>query len=311
MSPNHAPDQGSAIILSYGAGVDSTAILALDIFRDAGARILGISRQDLDAALPPINAVVFADTGAEKRRTYENLVTAMRLSSGRLTVVRKLRDGRPYRIQDHHLRLGTLPVMPGCGHVCSVKFKQEAIRTWRRQTFGRRPVVQLIGYEHNEGPRCAKAGRFTPEKGVAHRFPLMELGLTRLRCEALLAALWPHPVVKSSCVFCPFMTEPELEDLYLNEPDNWALCRALEDAMRRESDRKHGAYLDALAAHAIDPEANPSPLNSRGRCKTGYWSKHSWDEGLRVFWATRIDGRALSMAEWEDHFDRARARRAA
>lgn len=294
-------------VLSFGGGVDSTAILALRLFPNAGARVLGITADQLDRALPAIDHVVFADTGAESRRTYRNVETARRLCANAgvpFTVVRKRdRDGNVYRIQDHHLRLGTVPVMPGGGHVCSIKFKQDVIRQWRVATFGDRPVIDLIGYEDNERTRCAKAGRFKPEAGRHQRYPLIALGLDRDRCAALLAALWPHEVVKSSCVFCPFMTEAEIEDLYWNEPEGWRLACDLEDALKRESDRKHGAYLAAMAAHRADPIANPSPLNKAGKCKTGFWSRHSWNDGLRVFWARQIEGRALSMAEWAARFE--------
>lgn len=322
-----------AAVLSFGGGVDSTAILAAHLQRDRAAELLGLDRATLDRALPPLDAVVFADTGAESQATYRNVAQARALCEAAglefVTVRKTDREGEVYRIQDHHLRLGTLPIMPGCGHVCSLKFKQEPIRAWRADRFDGRDVVGLIGYESQEtgraakveakqgardveyqlgfeageGRRCAKAGRFNPEPGVKYRFPLVELGLDRAGCQALLAELWPIEVAKSSCVFCPFMTEAEIRELYCTDRAGWQLVVDLEAALRRESDRKHGAYLEAMAAHQADPEANPSPLNRAGKCRAGYWSRHTWREGVRAFWGTKRGGQALSTAEWAEIFE--------
>jgi hypothetical protein len=324
--------EAPAAVLSFGGGVDSTAILAIHLQRDRAVQILGLTRSDLDAALPPLDAVVFADTGAESRATYRNVEVARALCQAaglEFHIVQKRdRDGQPYRIQDHHLRLGTLPIMPGCGHVCSLKFKQDPIRQWRSQRYGDRDVVGLIGYEADETARvaavnrkqgqdieyqlgfeageerrCGKAGRFNPEPGVKYRFPLVTLGLDRAACAALLVDLWPIEVRKSSCVFCPFMRAEEIRELYETDAESWQLVRDMEVALRRESDRKHGAYLVAMAAHRADPQNNPTPLNKAGKCKTGFWSKHTWNEGGRVFWGAKQQGRALSIAEWEALFE--------
>src|SRR3546814_3098637 len=67
-------------------------------------------------------------------------------------------------------------------------------------------------------------------------------------------ALPIYDVHKSSCVFCPFMSESEIHDLYLNHPDEWRLAVEIEDRFRQMSAVKHGAWMDA-----------GRPLNEIGR----------------------------------------------
>ena len=62
--------------LSYGGGVDSSALLAMVLNRDRAAEHLGITREKLDEALPPIVAAVFSDPGSEWPETYENIAYA-------------------------------------------------------------------------------------------------------------------------------------------------------------------------------------------------------------------------------------------
>ena len=63
-------------ILSLGGGVDSTALLAIDLHRDEAADLLGLDRADLDRLYPKLDQVVFSDTGAEFDETYDNIALA-------------------------------------------------------------------------------------------------------------------------------------------------------------------------------------------------------------------------------------------
>jgi len=271
-------------VLSFGGGVDSTALLAIDLDRDRSADLIGISREELDQKFPSPSHYVFADTGAESDATYRNVHRAGQRLGGRLNIVRK--DGE--NILEWCLRLGSVPVMPGGSHVCSLKYKGEVMAKWAAEN-GLSPTW-IIGIEANEERR---AKRFSAPKGdlAGYIYPLIDLGLTRDRCVEILVALGWSGVEKSSCVFCPFKSEEELRDMYFGDRKAWADCEAVEARFEKASAEKHQAWVDASR-----------PLNKRGHAPRGMWRKNSFAEGARLF-VKRVDGRQLSVAEWGAKFE--------
>lgn len=289
LDPEDDPEGGEEVnILSFGGGVDSTALLAIHLNRNTAAARLGISRQELDAKFPPVDAVVFSDPGAEFPGTYENVEYARGRCEGqglRFETVRKHET-----ILEWMGRLGNIPLMPGCGHVCSLKFKAEVLHKWAEAEYAG-TIHWAIGIEANETNRS-----FTSAAGERHQchHPLVELGLTRADCERILDELgWGIQVRKSSCSFCPFQTEDELRDLHDNHPELWAQAQDIEDRFEQMSRIKHQAWLDAVAAGTTDPDK---------RAPTGQWKKDSFAAGARLFSGKRIDGKRLSVREWSERF---------
>ena len=171
------------IILSFGAGVDSSAILLIHLF----IKNLGI------------DMVVFADTGAEHPDTYRNVKYFQELCAKHglpFFIVKK--EGET--ITEWCLRLGVLPVIAGGSHICSKKFKGDVIEKWANSQGIDKPVY-LIGIEANEGYRCK---RFTPPENdkAEYQYPLVDMKLDREACQKIID---DHgiEVRKSSCIFCP------------------------------------------------------------------------------------------------------------
>ncbi|NKB55102.1 MAG: hypothetical protein GKS00_02095 [Alphaproteobacteria bacterium] len=277
-------------ILAFGGGVDSTALLAIDLDRRAARAALRIPAWRLDDAFPPLDAVVFADPGAEFPATYRNVEHAARRAAAaglRFDVVAKENE----TIVDWLLRNGNVPVMPGGPHVCSLKFKGEVMQAWARRTYGpAAPIQWSVGIEATEDYRVA---RFTPARGGRQHFhyPLIALGLDRAGCRRVLEELgWRIDVRKSSCVFCPFMKAHEIEALYHDHPEAWALARRIEANFRAASGRKHRAWLAAGRPRR--------GADGRGPAPPGMWSRDAWARGARLFAAT-YRGRRLSVEEWE------------
>ena len=258
-------------ILSFGGGVDSSAILLTHLkIKDLG-----------------IEHVVFADTGAESEGTYKNIEYFKGLCEEAglpFNIVRK--EGE--NITQWITRLGIVPLMPGGSHVCSKKFKGDVIQKWINETYPDQAITYVIGIEADEGHRTA---RFTKPKGDQNEYvyPLVEMNMTRADCIKLLT---DHglDVPKSSCIFCPFMTEGEIREIRKDQKA-WDTIKLVEQRHEEESSRKHQAWLDA-----------GKPLNKGGRCFAGHWRKDSWAEGSRLF-VRPVNGKRLTVSEWEEYLD--------
>jgi hypothetical protein len=203
-------------VLSFGGGVNSTAMLA------------GILERN-DAQLIPA-LILFADTGGEKPETYAHLelmsawVTKhLGLSAG-ITVVREER----FTLEQECLSAKTLPSIVTAMRSCSDKFK---IRPQNRFMSKWKPaldawdaghkVTKLVGFDAGEPWR---AKDYSDHKYTV-RFPLIEWGWGRDECIAAIErAAIPVPP-KSSCFFCPEMREQEIVELERDHPD--LLDRAL------------------------------------------------------------------------------------
>ena len=288
-------------VLSFGGGVDSSAILLIHLYR-----------QDLD-----IDHVVFSDTGAESAGTYANVRYFKNLCEQRgipFSIVSK--EGET--ITQWVTRLGIVPVMIGGSHVCSSKFKGEVIAKWAKKNFPGEPITYLIGIETDE---LYRKKRFTkPAQDKAnYEYPLIDLGETRDSCLALIES-FGLDVPKSSCVFCPFMSEGEIRQAR-KDPQTWDLIKLVENRFQEESPIKHQRWIDngkplTLLRPKGWKEGNatvtPGKKDIGDHCKIGWrapdemWQQDSWANGARLFtkqMETPEGKRRLSVAEWEQLID--------
>jgi 3'-phosphoadenosine 5'-phosphosulfate sulfotransferase (PAPS reductase)/FAD synthetase len=224
---------GSVVIVSFGGGVNSTAMLIGMVERG--------ERPD---------AIVFADTGGEKPQTYD-FVSKFRkwlVSNGlSLTVVAySSKSDSPLGVdfacgsahkslEDECLTNGTLPSKAFGFGGCSVKWKRQpmdkfadqfapAIAAWGRGEL----VTRCIGIHAGETRR----GRIPDDEKYHYRFPLREWGWGQRECEnAIKAAGLPVPP-KSACFFCPAMRKPEVLALAKDQPDLFARAVAMEQNAR-------------------------------------------------------------------------------
>ena len=226
------PDDGAPIIVSYGGGVDSTAML------------IAMKSQ---AIIPDL--ILFADTGGEKPSTYTYVreidAWLQGWSAPKVTwVKRKTSDRVDYHtLEGNCLDNETLPSLAFGFHSCALKWKVEpqdqylkgvrrgpnrrpgwepALRAWEK---GVKPI-KLIGY--NASPRdTARHQRAKAEDAkFRYRFPLQVLKWTRERCvEEIVREGLPVPL-KSACFFCPASKKWELWWLAGAHPD--LLLRALK-----------------------------------------------------------------------------------
>jgi hypothetical protein len=230
------------LVVSYGAGVDSTAMLIA--MHERGIR------PDL---------ILFADTGGEKPETYEYLTTIdawlERVGFPAVTTVRYEPVRAPYHtLEEKCLANEALPSLayPGPGHhSCSLVFKVEPqnkfLKTWppalEAWAAGRK-VTKAIGYDNGsrDCARRAKADRATyrPGNNDAKKYemiyPLQEWGIDREAAARLIEAAGLPVPVKSACFFCPAMKIAEVLELQIKHPDLFAR------ALKIESVAKHGKH---------------------------------------------------------------------
>lgn len=215
------------LVVSYGAGVDSTALL------------VGLAQRGIRP-----DVVIMADVGSEKpgTREYLPIIDRWLASVGfpALTVVRNKCPRVGHKsIEENCLRNETLPAQafrggqPGGGN-CSARWKHEPMDRWLlRNGYGKRR--RLIGYDNGKRDckRAARGGDEAKKHGRdAFEYPLQQWGWDRERCELeILAAGLPLPP-KSACFLCPSMKADEIRDLAQKSPGLLRRAIKIEETAR-------------------------------------------------------------------------------
>lgn len=198
------------IVLSYGLGVDSTAVLVL-------LHKLGICP----------DAILFADVGNEKPKTYAYLdimgqwLTQVGFPAIDVVQYRVQRvKFNPYRtLAGNCLANRTLPSIAFFRHGCSLKWKGAELDKRTAALFGEQGAYRLIGYDASPADlrrfgRATKHGRGSKARPQDYfLYPLVQWGWRRTDCAlAIRGAGLPVPP-KSSCTFCSAMKPDEVREL--------------------------------------------------------------------------------------------------
>tara|TARA_R100000388_G_scaffold59546_1_gene43861 strand:+ start:79 stop:1005 length:927 start_codon:yes stop_codon:yes gene_type:complete len=213
------------LIVNYGGGVDSTAILV-------GFQAKGV-RPDL---------IIFSDVGSEKPETYLYLdrIDSWLVERGFPMVTRVKRydligrRGTTYEtIYENCITNETLPSI-AFGfrrHSCSIKWKAEVItkyiRAWQPAVdafeAGLRPV-QCIGYDASDSDMKRRKRADSYGSTDKHRcptemrYPLQEWGWDRDECRRQIQGAGLPIPKKSACFFCPASKTWEIAELAATNP---------------------------------------------------------------------------------------------
>jgi hypothetical protein len=218
------PHPDAPLVVAYGLGVDSTAMLVEFVRRGL--------RPDL---------VLFADTAGEKPETYAYLpvIQDYLAHAGFPPVVAVRYEPRtaPYHtLEEQCLHTATLPSLAYGGKSCSLKYKRapqdKYLSAWppAQACWGRGgKVVKAIGFDAGAGDRrrANHAGRID-DPHYQNWYPLLEWGYDRDRCQQVIRSAGLPVPVKSACFFCPAMKKPEIAWLQEHHPE------LLERALRIE-----------------------------------------------------------------------------
>ena len=186
------------LLVSYGAGTDSTAELIEMVKRDI--------RPDL---------ILFADTGGERPETYWYVVMfSLWLVSKGFPPITTVKGS--ITLEEDCLKRKALPSLVYGFKSCSQRFKAQPqdkfanhfepfVNAWKNGE----TVTKAIGYEYGEERRMRESG----DKKYTNWFPLIEWETDRDACKkAISDAGLPQPG-KSSCFFCPSMRKSEIFEL--------------------------------------------------------------------------------------------------
>lgn len=189
-------------VLSFGAGVNSTAILALFI--------KGAIELDL---------VIFADTGGEHPLTYKYIEETVKPLLERLNLPLVIVQSKLGSLYDHFFLKRLIPTCHF--RQCTVKFKIRPLKRYLKARFGK-DYTTILGIDSGEKRRV-------PKKREGFSFPLVERGITRRGCVKLIEKAGLPIPRKSGCFFCPFMSKRNWLDLLREYPHLFDKAQALEE----------------------------------------------------------------------------------
>lgn len=211
------------ILVSYGAGVNSTAIL------------VGMYQREI---MPDL--ILFADTGGERPHTYDYIDMFSEWLADRgmpkITIVKK--GGIQETLEENLLRMNHLPALAYGYKQCSLKYKIQPQNKYCNNHAGCKEVWnsgyrvhKYIGYDIGESHRIKN---YDDEKYLV-KYPLVSWGWDRDKCiDVICKAYLPQPG-KSSCFFCPAMKPTEIKQMNQIYPDLVKRAIAIEENAKTDA----------------------------------------------------------------------------
>lgn len=196
-------------ILSYGAGVNSTAMLIYLLENNH-----------------PLDLVIFADTWEESKATYDSYDFYKNHFSDAIEFVTvRSHHGKLY---DYYYNKKTTPSR--MRRDCTDKFKISPMRAYVRARYGRKEhFVFYLGIDYGELHRMKQAD----VKYIIQKYPLVDAKLDRDGCiKYIQDRNLPIPP-KSGCWMCPFTKKQGWIDMKNNQPEMLKKAIALELNNRR------------------------------------------------------------------------------
>lgn len=219
-------------IISLGAGVQSSTMALMAAHGEI---------------TPMPKCAIFADTQDEPASVYTWLdwlekqlpfpvhrVTHGSLSKQMMILRRSRKSGKIY--QNITAPLYTNGDSKGIlNRRCTVDYKvlpiMKFVREFTKKKRGDNSVVaiQWIGISRDEAHRMKPAR----EAWIKHRWPLVDLGMTRLKClEWMKIHGYPTPP-RSACVYCPYHSDREWRRLRDKEPQEFARAIQFEKEIQQ------------------------------------------------------------------------------
>ncbi|WP_345674298.1 phosphoadenosine phosphosulfate reductase [Yinghuangia aomiensis] len=261
-------------VVSYGGGVQSTALLVLAARGEIDFRTFLFANVGDDSEHPATLAYV--------REIAIPYATRAGLDVHELR--RRRRDGATESLMQRLNRPDTrsipIPVRMANGapgrRNCTADFKIKVVGRWLREhgATAEAPATVGIGISLDE---IHRANRRRREAHEVIEYPLLDLGLRRDDCESIITEAGLPVPPKSSCFFCPFRTVDAWRHQRRHEPELFAQSVRLEDTInrRRAALGRDAVYLTRYGiplAQAI-PDQGPGvggDDEDEGACDSGW-----------------------------------------
>lgn len=259
-------------VVSYGGGVQSTALLALAaagkidyrhfLFCDVGA--------DSENPATLVYVAEHAEPFARRHGLGFEWLAKMRRGERETVYGRATRPGS--KTIGIPVRMGTTGA-PGRRN-CTLDFKVLVVRRWLKShgATAANPATVALGISIDEFGRMRSDSGF-PEEKLA--YPLVDMRLRRQDCERIIVEAGLPVPPKSSCFFCPFHSLREWARLRREEPDLFWRAVALERTLnerRRELGKDPVWFCRLLKSldEAITGEQAPMFDEEELGCLSGY-----------------------------------------
>jgi hypothetical protein len=205
----------------------------------------------------PIQAAIFADTGAEPKAVYTHLEWLVKeigdafpvyirqksniiedLTPGQNSTGQKFASAPFFTLNDDGSKGITR-------RQCTSEYKVGVVdRSIRRDVLGLEPrkhipkdvaIFQYIGMSAEEGKRVVRVrARFASDLFATPVFPLFEKWMTRADCEQWLKDYGvPHETPRSACTFCPYRSDKEWIKMRDEAPEDFAQAVWLDSKIRQ------------------------------------------------------------------------------
>lgn len=239
-----------------------------------GRQSCGLAALIIEGKFEKPDIAVMADTGREKKRTWDYLHSYVIPGLASVGVVLEIIQSNDWGYAGTSYVDGSgdlmLPAYTGDGKNspdCSGSWKRDAIKRWLSTEKGvtRSQYVKWIGFSRDEPRRIIKMQQSAKEGEGKTRFPLLELWLTKRECiQACLDFGWPEPPW-SACWMCPNMNDDDYRSL---TPEEMRAAIGFDKQMR---DQFPDAYLhrSLVPLSEIDFSETPQPDLFSEPCDSG------------------------------------------
>lgn len=216
-------------IISYGGGVQSTALIVLAVQGRIDGVDTGLFANVGDDSEHPATLTFVREVmkpWAENRGFVIHELTPLR--HGEKTTLYS-------EITKENSRRDLIPLFGEQGNplsrACTADFKIRTLHRWLRENGATKsdPAEVLIGISTDEIERAGRGKNGTVE---IRRYPLLELGLNRTDCMGIIQSAGLPVPPKSSCYFCPFHSETVWSEMRRDEPELFAKAQQLEDLVQ-------------------------------------------------------------------------------
>jgi hypothetical protein len=203
-----------------------------------GTQSAGMAALFVKGILPRPDFAVIADTGREKRTTWEYLDRVLRPELKKIGLEIHKVGAAEYATVDL-LGLNGDVLMPmfttqsgviaKLQNFCSYEWKKRVVQRWAKQTMGFEQVDNWMGISADETRRV----RQSSQRWWQLKYPLVfDVRMTKRELILLVESMgWPAPS-GSYCWMCPQMSDKEWKNQRDNEPDEFQQAIELERELR-------------------------------------------------------------------------------